>query len=425
MRAERWLSSKDPEIDPSRIHDTTALQTKHKHLAQSDTTPFKYLASISDLPDHLGWGSQQLSQLLRQSLNNKHQFKLESDAQKANWLEEPHIIQPPTPQAQPGISSAAVSSTKQTRLDSNHIRSLSFADVDRETVKLHPDIGLGILRKKVASSGRIWLLLRWIDQTGSGRIEISRIRDLLCDQGSATRICGWRQLRSLIAQGEGIFWNQLDGRLWLQSIPKIARALDIERLSGRPVALPVNCLTQGIGKVRAHLFASFHSGRKQASPISRTTLSKISQVSPRSQQNYEKQSRVRKLKNYAVGPRLTSDNATDRAWQLGSACFSWHDKKAIHGSQNTAYLAWQLPNSYLGPHEQQPHGRQKQINRELAVLFAKGMTGNDQPAVELSPKCYFETAKKAAYAQNHSRKNIYWRGNHNGLWYFMDSANQL
>jgi hypothetical protein len=413
MRSDLQRAKVGRSLNHAALLNGRASQIKSKPLAQSNVVDCDACLTIGILPDHLGWGSRRFSQALRQSLHNKRCVNKEAAEKKSSWLEELQNPLPSTIDAQP------VDPTSESWSP------LSYAEVELGTVKLHPDIGVGILRKKMAAAGRVWLLLRWIDRTGSGRIEIAQVRDLLCHQKSAIRVCGWRQMRSLIAHGQSIFWTQRDGRLWLQSIPKIAQALGIKRLSGRPVALPVKILTQGIGQVRAHLFASFHSGRKHASPISRTTLSRISQVSARSQQNYEKRSRVRKLKNFAVGPKLSNENAKDLAWQHGSACFNWRDKKAVHGTQHTSYLAWQLPNSYLGPHLQRPHGRQRRFNRELAVLFAKGMTGNDHSTVEEKPKRYFDAAKKAARAQKLSQSGVYWRGKHPGLWYIMESPDQL
>ncbi len=388
-----------------------------------DSFPNAILA-IGSLPDHLGWGSQHLSQVLRRSLQNKpiHNYQSAQQAiHRAEWLQ---AFRPPPP----GIKTAACPQ-KPDRAggpspDFHSNTAPSAKELELQTVKLHPDIGLGVLRRKLAAAGRIWLLLRWIDSKGRGWVKLDQMRIRLCDRESAIHVCGWRQMRSLIGKGEGIFWEQHAGRLWLRSIPKVALALGIERLSGRPVAVPVKILLQGIGQVRAHFFTSFHSGRNAANPISRRSLHKISEVSPRSQQDYERRAGVRKLKNFAVGPRLAHETAKDWVWRRGSACFNWCDQKGALGTQGQSRLAWQLPNSYTGPHKQQARGRQKQFNRELAVLFAKGITGNDHVAVELQSKRYFAGAKKAARSQNHPQDGAYWRGSRPGLWYFMDLSRE-
>ena len=259
-----------------------------------------------------------------------------------------------------------------------------------------------MLREKKAASGRIWLLLRLIDNKGQGWVELEAARKHLASQNSSLHICGPRQFRNLLIQGEGIFWEKRDQRLWLRSVPKVAAALGVQRLDGRPIALPRTILTQSIGKVRAHLYAAFHSGRKKANPISRAALTRISEVSPRTQQNYERRAGVRKQRNFATGARLTSDSAQEQAWQKGPACFPWHDHKGTHGSTTATFLAWQLPNSYNGPHEQRPNGNRKRFNRQLADLSTKGMTGNGRPAVEFKAKRYCDNAKAAAQSANNT-----------------------
>jgi hypothetical protein len=158
--------------------------------------------------------------------------------------------------------------------------------------------------------------------------------------------------------------------------------------------LPATILTQGIGAVRAHFYASFHSGRKRNSdqrqrsgqpgvgtPISRATLQEISHVSRRTQRNYEKRSGVRRRQNFAIGQRHSVATEQQRAWQHGRAVFRFTDYAGKTGPKGSTYTAWQLPNNYCGPHPQQSKGRQKRINRELTDLFMKGMTGNGKDPV--------------------------------------------
>ncbi len=278
---------------------------------------------------------------------------------------------------------------------------------------------MGMLRKKLVASGRIWLLLRTLDGAGQGWIEVEQARQLLCDRQSESRVCGWRQLRNLIHQGRGIFWERRNDRLWLRSVPRVAHALGVKRLYGRPVTLPFAVLRQSIGHVRAHLFASFHSGRKKSMPIARATLTMISQVSPRAQRNYDRRAKVESRSNFALGAKINSEQGRESAWQQGAASFAWRDSNGEQGQLHETYLAWQLPSSYTGPHQQRPFGRQKQFNCELADLFIKGKTGNNQFELEMKPKCFFNTAKSAALAQERSGSPVYWHGNRVGRWYFM------
>src|SRR5690606_38158976 len=126
----------------------------------------------------------------------------------------------------------------------------------------------------------------------------------------------------------------------------------VERLSGRPVALPVEALCGGIGDVRAHFYASFHSGRAdgEAMPIARATLEAVTGVPPRTQREYEERVGASVRENYAIGEEKTEDTHQERAWQHGRAVFVLKDRNGIHGEKGAEYVAWQLPNSYAGPH---------------------------------------------------------------------------
>jgi hypothetical protein len=86
-------------------------------------------------------------------------------------------------------------------------------------------------------------------------------------------------------------------------------------------------------------------------------------------------------------------------------------------------VAWQLPNSYVGPHAQQPKGRQKRINQALTDLFMQGMTGNGQRTT--ITQRFFDNGRLAAKSYLRNPENDhYWRGVGNGryqLWHVMDS----
>jgi hypothetical protein len=375
------------------------------------------LRPIGNLPPHLGWDSWQLTAHLRHAreLGKKNAAALNhSQAEIA-------ATSPPAPQLSQSLTQHETNAAQPASQDAQ-CQPITATAVNSSAIRLHPDLGLGMLRTKETAPGRIWLLLRWIDQRGSGSVSVTDARRLLCDNDSALRICGWRHLRSLLARGEGRFWAQNNGRIWLRSVPKTAHNLGITRLGGRPVDVPVAVLTQGIGHFRAHLYAAFHSGRRKAKPISRASLTKISHVSPRSQQNYEKRAEVQKQKNYAIGSPLHNKQAREEAWQQGSAAFKWDDCQGIFGTPQRAHMAWQLPNSYTGPHKRRPRGRQREFNRELADLSTKGMTGNNSCSAELLPRRYHEHAAGALRSTEQRLKLVYWRGRQRGMWFYLEVA---
>lgn len=213
------------------------------------------------------------------------------------------------------------------------------------------------------------------------------------------------------------------GRLWLRSTAKVAYALGVERLTGRPVELPLAALLQGIGDFRAHLYASFHSGRaketasgRMAMPIARQTMTAISGVGRRSQRAYEQRLCLPVQANFAVGERADSEQRQERAWQQGRALFTLKDYRGRQGKKGRCYLAWQLPNSYGAGHGHRPRcnrGRQRRINRELKALVLKGTPGNvegtaETPRLDLTRR-YYPTGKRAA--PTYSRRpghTLYW-----------------
>ncbi|MCP4423496.1 MAG: hypothetical protein GY803_03290 [Chloroflexi bacterium] len=356
------------------------------------------LSAIS-LPAHLGWGSPAVTAVLRKSETASGQVGKSANLQ----ISEPANLQTCKPAA-----------TKDRRL---------------QTCKLHPDVALGMLREELAAAGRIWLLLRHINKEGSGWVSLEEAREKLTRKESGLRVCGWRQLRNLLNQGKGIFWERRDGRIWLRSIAKTAAALGVWKLTSQPVAIPVAALLGGMGEARAHLYASFHSGRarndKKASPIARDTIAEISRVNERTQRLYEKRAKVRKKYNFAVGPQINELKEEEVAWRQGQAAFRLLDRDGKHGRKGAAYLAWQLPNQYAGPHAKLPRGRQKRINRELADLFMKGMTGNGRNPVDddWRPKRYFENGRLAAKAYQRANDPIYWQNpqfcNKRQLWHVL------
>jgi len=205
------------------------------------------------LPAHLGWGSEAVTAQLR-----RHQGELAAAVENR---EEPLAVPPIEPIASPPAPVVA-------------------------SIKLYPDIGLALLRAERVADGRLWLLLRALDEKGRGHWTRRAAYDALTRDDTPYRLCGERQLRKLLERGEGLFWHQdKQKRIWLHSQARVADALAIGRIRLKPIVLPLAILCQPIGDVRAHLYASFHSirsgGDNSPMPISRQQLTAVSGVSPR------------------------------------------------------------------------------------------------------------------------------------------------
>ena len=151
-------------------------------------------------------------------------------------------------------------------------------------------------------------------------------------------------------------------------------------------------------------------------PIARATLAGLSGVGRRTQRAYETRAGIDVQRNIAVGAAATAEQAQAQGWERGRALFQFYDGLGQQGRPGRTYLAWQLPNSYGRCHRLSPRGRQKRINRELADLFDKGMTGNDPEAIE---RRYFVSGKQAV--QGGTQQDIYWQidgqsAHSGGLW---------
>jgi hypothetical protein len=274
------------------------------------------------------------------------------------------------------------------------------------TVTVHPTLLLALLKQHLEAPGRVYLLLRAIDREGRGWLPVDDVRRHLTRKESPLKICGWRRLRQLLHEGEGVFWQRDgQGRLWLIGLHRIAYTLDLCRVQGFPVELPVSALLGGIQAVRAAFYACFHSGR-DARPISRETLRQLSGIAERTQRDYDAYARVKRRRNLAIGERYTTENAQERAWRQGRGVFHFIDINGCQGPQNKAYVAWQLPNSYEAPYQRRSRGSRKRLNRKLKDLLTKGITGNTEAAVE---KVFFPNGALAAKAYNRDPEcDAYW-----------------
>ncbi len=298
--------------------------------------------------------------------------------------------------------------------------STSAASCAAKTVVVHPTILLAVLKQNLETPGRVWLLLRVIDRDGRGWLDVQDIRYCLTDKDSPYRICGWRRLRQLLAQGEGVFWHRDEqDRVWLYGAHRIAYKLDSGPLQGFPVELPISALLGGIQAVRAAFYATFHGGR-DSKPISRDTLESLSGIPGRTQLEYDRVARVERRRNIAIGERYSQENAQDRAWKQGRAVFHFVDTDGKQGRQGREYVAWHLPNSYRADYQRRSRGSRKRLNRKLADLVIKGIPGNDGRAIE---KLFFPNGALAARQYNRDpERDAYWRQENQtraggGLWH--------
>lgn len=367
------------------------------------------------LPPHLGWESEGVTRVLRLACERRQERAEAAAAPLARNLTHLRVSPPflPAIEAQTAQLAGGLPSTPNPAV-----------------IKLYPSLALALLKQEQVACGRIWLLLRHLDRPGRGWLPADQVRQELTSPDSPLYLCGGRQLRKLLAQGDGLFWQRDEAHIWLTGLVRVAAALGVEKLAGKPVALPLPLLLGPIGQLRAHLYASFHSGRtrtertgSQSSPISRATLADLSGVSPRSQQTYERKADVTVRRNLAVGSPVGAVCPQNQGWQHGRAHFPFTDFRGRQGKAGQSYHAWQLPNDYYGPHAHPGRGRVRHHNRQRADLRHKGDAGNGQK-VEMGRRCFANGSEAEKGWRKRGRVPVYWPGKKTRmglvLWWVME-----
>jgi len=112
-----------------------------------------------------------------------------------------------------------------------------------DQVRAYPSLLAAYLKQKHVPAARLYLLLQALDQVGRGGFDVDQIRATFTSKKSKFYICGWRRLRQILNDGEGIFWQRdTAARLWLTSPARVAIALEVRGLHGQPVAIPTAAL---------------------------------------------------------------------------------------------------------------------------------------------------------------------------------------
>lgn len=201
--AQQRLQQRRAQLQSSRS-GTAGQQASLFGAGQAGERPLPTSTAISQLPPHLGWESAAVTATVARNIRRSI---------------------PNTASAQPNYTYLTAVATET---------AVSHPPTLPQTIKLYPDIAIGLLRQEQVAAGRLWLLLQAADAAGCGWVDEPRARQLFTSKRSELRFCGARQLRNLLAQGEGLFWVRANGRLWLRSVAKVAFALGVPRLSCGP-----------------------------------------------------------------------------------------------------------------------------------------------------------------------------------------------
>ena len=366
-------------------------------LAEPSPNPNITPELVSQLPAHLGWDCDAVTQAIQADLHRHERERVGNEHLKADHSSFRPISDGNHLDGQPSDSQSRATAEKRLPLPFN-----------KSTIKHYPSIGIAALKEERAAIYRVWLMCRYLDQDGRGWLTVQDVREQLTDTDSKLRLFTWRRLRQVLGKGQGRFWiwDREHERLWLFGAARVATNLEATRLVGKPVALPISAITDSIGEFKAHLYAAWHSGRNKNNPISRAVQEMITSIPERTQRHYCQVARIRHKTNIAIGCKHNPEEVKKQAWLRGKATFHFIDHHGQHGQEGNSYVVWHLPNTYFGPHQQTPKGRMRKINRKLSDLVTKGTQGNRRQKVV---KRYFVDGKDAVKALDRGEvMEAYW-----------------
>lgn len=201
------------------------------------------------------------------------------------------------------------------------------------------------------AAARLYLIARHMDAPGRGWVQTAALRAELEGRGLLT----WRRIRQVLAAGEGLFWNRVDGRagdvirLWRPG--RILRALGAGRPTSQPVDIPASSLYGSIADYRAvAVFGAFLAGRRRPSaPISQKAIKQATGgMSERSQRRYRRAAGVTAARTYRLEPAADHQAALWRAslGRRGRVAYIHTDRRGLLGAPGAQYVAISQSNIY-------------------------------------------------------------------------------
>lgn len=244
-------------------------------------------------------------------------------------------------------------------------------------IKLWPMLGIASSRAKMTGGWRLWVLAHALDKpAGSGRVSKNELRGYLDNLG-----VNRRTQRRWVAQAVKLaIIRDLGDYYYLASLGKAAVALGCPRV-GLPAKIdPVGLVGQGW---KAHVWGAYLATLPRQ--ISQKTKEQITGISPRTQRNYQRGIKGRKILNIARlnGPKEAA-YAAGLKDVLGKAVYLDDHKRIIQRLPDQ----WIINGDYAEP---APKGRsriaQKHVNAFLYDL-------EQDPALML--RLFFDDPKEAA-----------------------------
>ena len=266
-----------------------------------------------------------------------------------------------------------------------------------DIVRAYPSLLAAARRGGRVPHMRLYLLCKALDVAGSGCIDLDQVRRYFVGKDAPYRAFNARRLRQIVAEGRGVFWERYtEGRLWLKSPGRLAVALDVGRLEGLPVAIPVWAIWGSHHEAAAAFYAAWHAGRgDDPNPIGRAALARLTGAAASTQRTYDRTAEVTRQKNIAIVGDATKENLQEVAWRFGH-CFKFKDHVGKMGRRGWVYAAAIIPSTYHTKLDPLARGRQRKANKFIH-LVTKAARGKDDQIRTL----YHVEAGAACDAFNH------------------------
>lgn len=287
-------------------------------------------------------------------------------------------------------------------------------------LKTYPDLFDAASRAGCTRAYRLWLVLRFIDLDGSGRVAVADLQ--LLANAENMRGLSPSSISRLLRMGEGTFWTVYhDGEeryVKLRGLANVCVALDVDKLRADPVYIGLRYARSLKAFRAACLYARF-AGGEPSNPISRKTIADLTGVSSSTQRAYARAlgDRLDVRQNAATTRQpeeeLSDDdddqhdheeradsvqNRVTRAgkWEPGDELPDEDDENP--GSLFVDYVDGELrvlrrlPNSYQAGFLAAPRGMMRHVNQRL-----RGQASRTGGEADRSEKRLFYRSQKAAH----------------------------
>lgn len=232
---------------------------------------------------------------------------------------------------------------------------------DSLTIKSYPDLSLAVMRRRLDSQYRVWLLARHLDSFGRGRVLLKELRRFAVATGLFNRQSFYR-----FATARCLFWHRYHQWMYITGVKKLALALDVE-FQSPPVLLPLACFSS-MHDFRAVLVASYFADKPRTIAID--TLAALTGRTRRVVSRYLDSSHVRKTPNAMLSERRPSQPLVPELRDQG------YFHTMVGGRHR---VAKRMPNTYESDLETAPRGMTREKRGRPSSVTGRHPPGGEGP----------------------------------------------